>query len=113
MVEDYEERLQQDEERVRKGLDGLHIEDEILAKAEQAQESADDDKRGESKVVNDTPCIRVLEGHSKAVTALYYEDGCLVSPFDGLTPHAHLFLRLPDRPTRLSASGTSTPASAS
>jgi hypothetical protein len=21
-----------------------------------------------------------LEGHSKAVTALYYEDGCLVSP---------------------------------
>ncbi|KAI5452577.1 Mitochondrial fission protein [Naganishia albida] len=79
MVEDYEERLQQDQERVRKGLDGLHIEDEILAKAEQAQESADDDKGGESKVVNDTPCIRVLEGHSKAVTALYYEDGCLVT----------------------------------
>ncbi len=26
------------------------------------------------------PCVRVLEGHSKAVTALYYEDGCLVGP---------------------------------
>lgn len=25
------------------------------------------------------PCVRVLEGHSKAVTALYYEEGCLVS----------------------------------
>ena len=25
------------------------------------------------------PCVRVLEGHSKSVTALYYEDGCLVS----------------------------------
>jgi WD40 repeat protein len=79
MVEDYEERLQQNEERVRKGLDGLHIEDEAVAKEEQARESADNEKEAGSKVVNDTPCIRVLEGHSKAVTALYYEDGCLVS----------------------------------
>jgi len=25
------------------------------------------------------PCVRTLEGHSKSVTSLYYEDGCLVS----------------------------------
>lgn len=25
------------------------------------------------------PCVRVLEGHSKAVTSLYYEDNVLVS----------------------------------
>jgi mitochondrial division protein 1 len=27
----------------------------------------------------DDPCVRVLEGHSKAVTAVYFEDDCLVS----------------------------------
>ena len=27
-----------------------------------------------------SPCVRTLEGHSKSVTSLYYEDGCLVSP---------------------------------
>lgn len=25
------------------------------------------------------PCVRLLEGHSRAVTALYFEDECLVS----------------------------------
>jgi mitochondrial division protein 1 len=29
----------------------------------------------------DGPCIRVLEGHSKAVTSLYFEDDCLVRAF--------------------------------
>lgn len=28
----------------------------------------------------DDACARLLEGHSKAVTALYFEDDCLVSP---------------------------------
>lgn len=28
-----------------------------------------------------SPCVRVLEGHSKSITALYYEDGCLVGSF--------------------------------
>ena len=32
-----------------------------------------------SQVENEGPCVRTLEGHSKAVTALYYEDRCLVS----------------------------------
>ena len=26
----------------------------------------------------DGPCVRLLEGHSRAVTALYFEDECLV-----------------------------------
>lgn len=115
MVEDYEERLQQNEERVRKGLDGLHIEDAAAAKEELAQESAEDtEKEGGSKVVNDTPCIRVLEGHSKAVTALYYEDGCLVSR-TGLQRCSRLpcCFRSPAHQTRQFGSGTSIPVNVS
>ena len=33
----------------------------------------------EQPSVVDGPCVRVLEGHSKAVSALYFEDTCLVS----------------------------------
>lgn len=32
-----------------------------------------------SQVEESGPCVRTLEGHSKSVTSLYYEDGCLVS----------------------------------
>ncbi|EJD04576.1 WD40 repeat-like protein [Fomitiporia mediterranea MF3/22] len=32
-----------------------------------------------SAAATDGPCARVLEGHSKAVTALYFEENCLVS----------------------------------
>ncbi|KAI0700448.1 WD40 repeat-like protein [Cytidiella melzeri] len=32
-----------------------------------------------SAVVSNSPSIRVLEGHSKAVTSLYFEDDCLVT----------------------------------
>ncbi|KZT06242.1 WD40 repeat-like protein [Laetiporus sulphureus 93-53] len=32
-----------------------------------------------SSVVEDGPCVRVLEGHSKAVSTLYFEDQCLVT----------------------------------
>lgn len=78
-VEDYEERLLQSEEKVRRGLDGLHVEDEAVARDELASEAADEGEK-EGRAVGETPCVRVLEGHSKAVTALYYEDGCLVSP---------------------------------
>ncbi len=37
-------------------------------------------------------CMRVLEGHSKAVTAMYFEDECLVSPLMSSTSLVH-----PDR----------------
>lgn len=59
----------------------------------------------------DGPCVRVLEGHSKSVTALYFEDNCLVSQ---LRLHTNLFLRShvasrsPGRPIRRCVSGTST-----
>lgn len=33
----------------------------------------------ESVAERDNPCARLLEGHSKAVTALYFEDDCLVT----------------------------------
>ncbi|GHJ89793.1 hypothetical protein NliqN6_6195 [Naganishia liquefaciens] len=78
-VEDYEERLLQTEEKVRRGLDGLHVEDEQQARAEHDADAAADEAERAFKTVSETPCIRVLEGHSKAVTALYYEDGCLVT----------------------------------
>ncbi|KAI5117807.1 hypothetical protein M0805_004567 [Coniferiporia weirii] len=34
---------------------------------------------GRDSSETDGPCARVLEGHSKAVTALYFEDNCLVT----------------------------------
>lgn len=80
-VEDYEERLKIDEERVRKNLDGLHIDDEEAQEVRDQVTNDETEKEVEKKKPNDTPCIRVLEGHSKAVTALYYEEGCLVSDF--------------------------------
>lgn len=33
----------------------------------------------EDPPMKDGPCARLLEGHTKAVTALYFEDECLVS----------------------------------
>lgn len=40
--------------------------------------------RTNSTVTKEGPCARVLEGHSRAVTALYFEDDCLVGPLDAL-----------------------------
>ena len=49
-------------------------------------EASTEDENGSSGVQDsngepegDAACARVLEGHSKAVTALYFEDNCLVS----------------------------------
>lgn len=33
----------------------------------------------DDRVADEGPCVRVLEGHSKAVSAIYFEDSCLVS----------------------------------
>ena len=44
-----------------------------------------DSSRPVSAVERQGPCVRVLEGHSKAVSAMYFEDECLVrSIFFGL-----------------------------
>lgn len=57
------------------------------------------------------PCVRLLEGHSRAVTALYFEDECLASlgPLQWLVKAdiPALFTRLPEPQTRLCDSGIS------
>jgi len=56
-----------------------------VAEEEEAEEStgrANGIRSGngdESEAEKDGPCLRVLEGHTKAVTALYFEDDCLVT----------------------------------
>ena len=78
IVEDYEERLQ----RV---SDHMAHQDPLERIAEQDGGSDYDWEEGPSGYTHATtledngPCVRTLEGHSKSVTALYYEDGCLVS----------------------------------
>lgn len=42
-------------------------------------------RNGTTKEDAPGPCIRVLEGHSKAVTALYFENDTLVRPFHPLS----------------------------
>jgi len=37
-----------------------------------------DEADGASVLEKEGPCVRILEGHSKAVTALFFEDECLV-----------------------------------
>lgn len=32
------------------------------------------------------PCLKVLDGHRKAVTSLYFDDNCLVSATFPVTP---------------------------
>jgi division protein 1 len=43
---------------------------------------------GGSELGRETALVRVLEGHSKAVTSMYFEDECLVSSDIGSTPPA-------------------------
>ncbi|WVW81730.1 mitochondrial division protein 1 [Kwoniella bestiolae CBS 10118] len=91
MVEDYEERLQSQLEELAR-QDPL----ERIANQNQKQQDDEDDDlvkekdefdwdEGPSNITQATqvdissPCVRTLEGHSKSVTALYYEDGCLVT----------------------------------
>ena len=71
--------------------DGMEGEGEVLSLSEIAEE---DETAGEeaskangirsetpkeSAVEKDSALVRVLEGHTKAVSALYFEDECLVS----------------------------------
>lgn len=77
IVEDYEDRMQRMSERE------LHR-DPLERIAEQENEDEfrwEDEPSGyadASHIEEGGPCVRVLEGHSKSVTSLYYEDGCLV-----------------------------------
>ena len=44
------------------------------------RQGGSDSSRPASAVERDGPCVRVLEGHSKAVSAMFFEDECLVRP---------------------------------
>lgn len=48
----------------------------------------------ESEVSKDDPCARLLEGHTKAVTALYFEDECLVSSVFPYNPPFKLLFKV-------------------
>jgi mitochondrial division protein 1 len=75
--------------------DGHDGEREIVGLSDVVEEDEDAEKEGDGNTevkppngirpeigkntsVRNDSCARVLEGHSKAVTALYFEDGCLV-----------------------------------
>lgn len=87
VVEDYEERMQ-------KASDKRALHDPLERILERQEDEQDYDwEEGPSGFTDMTmdssasmaeesgPCVRVLEGHSKSVTALCYEDGTLVSCF--------------------------------
>ncbi|KAI0793324.1 WD40 repeat-like protein [Abortiporus biennis] len=80
----------------RVGEDDEWAESEIVSLSDVAEEDESVDEFGTPKVTNgngirqgtsetssmverDGPCQRVLEGHSKAVSALYFEEDCLVT----------------------------------
>lgn len=129
-VEDYEDRLASDEGGER-GVKGEHIGGGATGGGAAPLEVLDGLMREEGAEVGPTeglqpvaeekdgnPCIRVLEGHSKSVTSLYYEEGCLVScrcPLNSRELLSDVCLR-PTRSqapqTRRSASGTLPLASA-
>jgi division protein 1 len=87
LVDDYEVRL----EKIARHEDERDVLDRIAEHDEEGFDwdegpSGYTDMTGMSRIEEDDgPCVRVLEGHSKAVTALYYEDNVLVSiPSSGL-----------------------------
>lgn len=94
-MEDYEERLARQEEKLaerdvldriaqhdgRNGYFGGGIGGDNRSEAEASWEEGPSGitQGGLSVLEEHGPCVRVLEGHSKGVSALYYEDGVLVS----------------------------------
>ncbi|BEJ17994.1 hypothetical protein CspHIS471_0702710 [Cutaneotrichosporon sp. HIS471] len=69
LVEDYEDKLREQSEKARR--------DPLSSIAEKNEGGGEDDE--EPPKEDPGPCVRTLEGHSKAVTAMYYEDGTLVT----------------------------------
>ncbi|WVF66231.1 mitochondrial division protein 1 [Kwoniella sp. CBS 6097] len=87
MVEDYEERLKsQLEELARQDplerIAGQKAAEEDLNERDEFDWDEGPSGITEASIIDPSggsPCVRTLEGHSKSVTALYYEDGCLVT----------------------------------
>jgi division protein 1 len=93
-VEEWEESRREAEEKRRKGLDGLldasadhrlpNVRADMIDEHTSRQGRDEDEDRELANVEKDKrlegdPCLRVLEGHSKSITSLYYEDNCLVT----------------------------------
>ena len=90
-VEEWEESRREAEEKRRKGLDGLldasadhrlpNVRADMIAEHGLGNEQDDQDgvAMEKDKRLEGDPCLRVLEGHSKSITSLYYEDNCLVT----------------------------------
>lgn len=86
IVEDYEDRLQ----RVNQREADRSVLDKITEHRSVSEDDSDDWEEGPSgytdasmlttasQVEENGPCVRVLGGHSKAISALCYEDGTLV-----------------------------------
>jgi division protein 1 len=77
LVEDYEDKAARADVDVasRSPLDRQTAEPSTAANVRDGEEHPSDDAQKQDE---GNPCVRTLEGHSKAVTALYYEEGCLV-----------------------------------
>ena len=75
-LSDVLEEAEEDGEGVSTGgsvvVDHPHSGTNSTVRASRASEETNDDAPG--------PCVRVLEGHSKGVTALYFENDTLVRP---------------------------------
>ncbi len=69
LVEDYEEKLREQSDKARR--------DPLSSIAEQNEGGGEDEE--EPAKEDPGPCVRTLEGHSKAITSMYYEDGTLVT----------------------------------
>ena len=92
IVEDYEERVRgfkaKQQERADRP-DGIGHTDHATISSSTSEEFWDEGPSGftdasmlttESAIEEESgPCVRILEGHSRAVTALYYDDGTLVT----------------------------------
>jgi len=109
-----EEEWERTEEIV--GLNDVPEEDAARGENDGAEEPSDGIRSSkENAAERDGPCARVLEGHSKAVTAIYFEDDCLVSTLHLLRncrtdpPFYSRSLELPIRPFD---NGISPPANA-
>ncbi|KAE9409374.1 WD40 repeat-like protein [Gymnopus androsaceus JB14] len=66
------------------GSDGWGDEGEMVNLSDVAEEDESDEVNGirngkEKEEKEDAACLRVLEGHTKAVTTLFFEDDCLVT----------------------------------
>ncbi|WVN87329.1 mitochondrial division protein 1 [Cryptococcus depauperatus CBS 7841] len=80
-VEDYEERLQSQLQQIAQQDPLERIAEQRAQEVDAIEEEEEEAEFGfrDSQPGDGSPCVRTLEGHSKAVTALYYEDGCLVT----------------------------------